>query len=102
VIDSMTSQTTYRVRHCRAEILTRSARVRGGRIAVRIRCPLGCNGTADAPRFVRAARFAFAGGTGVLRLRVSLGTRRSARVKLRLHVANSYGVADSATISVRR
>ena len=37
VIDSLTSPATYRVRHCRAEILTRNARVRDGRIAVRVR-----------------------------------------------------------------
>ena len=102
VIDSLASPATYRVRHCRAEILTRSARVRDGRIAVRVRCPLGCNGFADAPRLARVTRFAIRRGTSTLRVRVALGSRRGARVKLRLHVANAYGVADSATIAVRR
>ena len=41
-------------------------------------------------------------GASTLRVGVALGSRRSARVKLRLHVANAYGVADSATIAVRR
>ena len=102
VVDSLTSPATYRVRHCRAEILTRSARVRDGRIAVRVRCPLGCNGVADAPRFARSTRFAVRRGTSTLHVRVALRSLRGARVKLRLHVANSYGVADTATIAVRR
>ena len=70
---------------------------------MRVRCPQGCNGFADAPRFGRLTpRFAFRRGTSTLRVRVVLGSRRSARVKLRLHVENAYGVADSATIAVRR
>ena len=92
---------------CRADILTRSARVRGGRITVRLRCPAGCAGKAVArllpngPALRRdPPAFSFAAGTHDIDVPIALGRRRSARV--RLDVSVEHGPGRGATISVRR
>lgn len=84
---------------CRAELLTRSARVRDGRIVVRVRCPAGCAGSVFGRRIVPRP-FGLRAGTHRLSLRVALGRSRRARVRLQLEVA--HGPERSATVSVRR
>ena len=83
---------------CRVEILTRSARLRAGRISVRIRCPVGCSGTIFGRGLGR--QFAFEAGTHRLSLRVALGRRASARVRVGVEVAG--GPSRSVLIRVRR
>ena len=88
---------------CRASVLTRAARVLGGRIAVRLRCPSGCRGAASDAAGARPRRlreFAFAPGTHVLRLSLSRAMRRRARLRLELAVEN--GPARLAVIRLRR
>ncbi len=90
-----------RLASCRAEILTRRARVRAGRIALRVRCAAGCTGRIFGRRVVDGARaFSFDRGTHTLRVPVALGRARSAR--LRLEVAVEYGPGYGLTVSVRR
>ena len=86
---------------CRAEIRSRSAQVRNGRIGVRVRCPHGCTGLASVERIgAGTKRFSLAAGTHTLRLRVALGRRARARVRVELEVDS--GQTKSARISVRR
>lgn len=87
---------------CRARVLTRVARVRDGRIAVRMRCPIGCRGVAidarDPQRRLRT--FSLGPGTHVLRLTLSRATRR--RGRLRLEIAIAGGPGRLAEIRLRR
>lgn len=88
---------------CRAQLLTSTARVRGGRAAIGLRCPAGCRGAAlDARRpQARPLRvFAFGPGTHALRLTLSTAIRRSGRLNLELAVAN--GPTRLAVIRLRR
>ena len=85
---------------CRARVLTRVARVRGGRISIRVRCPAGCRGVAVYARGNGSRRFAFAPGTHALRLAVSRRTRRRGRLRLTLAVEGAPGT--SAEIRLRR
>ncbi len=84
---------------CRAEILTRRARVRRGSIGVRLRCPTGCEGLLYLRRGA-TRRFAFEAGTRTLRLPFTLGKRRRAIVQAELSV--EHGPPRATQISVRR
>jgi len=67
---------------------------------VRLRCPVGCSGVVFS-RFVGVTRvFAFGRGKHTLRLPVTLGKRRSARLDLDVSVDNGRPVGE--TIRVRR
>ena len=90
---------TLTVAPCRVEVRTRRARVRDGRIAVRLRCPTGCSGTAYGPR-IASRTFSFGRGTHTLRLPVRLGRHPSRRVRFDLAVRN--GPPRTASIRVRR
>lgn len=90
------------IRSCVVRLLTRSARVRGGRITLRLRCPSGCSGQliAATRRGEPAERsFAFARGTHRLSLRLKPSQRRAKRLRVALEVAN--GPSRSATIRLR-
>ena len=88
-----------RLAACRAEVLTRRARVHGGRINMRIRCPAGCSGSIFSPRG-RQRAFSFEAGTRALSVPVVLGKRKRARVPFFLTV--DHGPSPTAVISVRR
>lgn len=106
VQDSPQARTT--LASCRAGILTRSARLRAGRITVRLRCPAGCAGKAVARRLPDGRpnlredppAFSFPAGTHPLRVPIALGRHRSARVRVDLSI--EHGPTSRATISVRR
>ena len=88
---------------CRATILTRSARVRDGVVAVRLHCPSGCTGAAldvagESPRRLRS--FSFGPGTHALTLALARAVLR--RGQLRLQLAVEGGPARSALIRLRR
>jgi len=88
---------------CRARVLTTTARVRDGRIAVAVHCPQGCRGVAfetqgAPPRRLRS--FAFGPGTHALALTLSRTVRRRGRLRLELAVEN--GPARLAVIRLRR
>ena len=88
-----------RLTSCRAEIVTHRARARAGKVALRLRCPDGCTG-AITGRLATPREFSFDPGTHVVRVPVSLGRSRSARVHLDVFVA--HGPIRSATVTVRR
>jgi hypothetical protein len=74
---------------CRAQILTRSARLRDGRISISLRCPAGCRGVAvdqsgEIPQPLRS--FALRAGTHALRLATSSAARRRGRLRLELSI----------------
>jgi hypothetical protein len=100
VVQDAADPSVAAVGSCSARILTRAARVRGGRIAVRVRCPLGCHGFAFAGRPQAPAEFQFGRGTHTVRLPFSLGKRRSVRTAVRLIIEN--GPSRSATVRVHR
>jgi hypothetical protein len=88
---------------CRARVLTTSARVRDGRIAVDVHCPAGCRGIAfetqgAPPRRLRS--FAFGPGTHALPLALPKDVRRRGRLRLELAVEN--GPARLAVIRLLR
>jgi hypothetical protein len=99
IVVQQAPERTVRLAACRAEILTRSARVRNGRIGVRLRCSAGCAGSLYGRRGATRA-FAFEAGTRTLQLPVALGRRRRATVRVELSV--EHGPSRSAAISVRR
>lgn len=87
---------------CRARVITRLARVRDGRISVRVQCPSGCRGVAiDAREPQRRLRaFSLRPGTRTLRLSISRVSRRRGRLRLELAVQNGPG--RLAEIRLRR
>ena len=85
---------------CRLEVLTRRARARDGRIAVRLRCPIGCSGNVYGARIAGSGAFSFGRGTHTLRLPVRLGRHTSRRLRFDLTVRN--GPPRTASIRVRR
>ena len=92
---------TLSISPCRVEVLTRRARVRDGRIAVRLRCREGCNGNAFGGRIVQGSKaFSFGRGSHVLRVPVKLGRQRSLLLRFDLSVRN--GPPRRASIRVRR
>jgi hypothetical protein len=101
VQDGLDAPTT-KVAACTVTILTRSARVRGGKVAVRLRCPVGCTGRIYAGRrALRRLSFSLDPGTHVVRVPATLRRgHRSARLRLELSVEN--GPARAATITIRR
>jgi hypothetical protein len=99
VVQDASEAGVAKVASCSAEILTHSARVRSGRIAVRVRCPVGCRGFAFAGHPLSPAAFSFR-GTRTLRLRFGLGKRRTARTAVTLIVEN--GPPRSAPVRVSR
>lgn len=91
------------LRSCTAQLLTRSARPREGRISVELRCPLGCTGrivddTQCGPERLR--RFALAPGTRRLSLRVPKRSRSRGRLLLRVEVDG--GPTRFAVVRLRR
>ncbi len=87
---------------CRVKVLNRSARVRGGRIMLRLQCPQGCSGearvrTRRGTRLVRS--FSFKPGTHRLSLRLTRRERRGKRLALSLQVA--AGPSRAAVIRLR-
>ena len=91
------------IKACTLRVLTRRARLRAGRISLRVRCPRGCTGrivddTQCGPEGLR--RFALARGTSRLRVRVPRRTRRRGRVLLRLAIDG--GPARTAVVRLRR
>ncbi len=84
---------------CRAEVLTRSAQVRGNRIVVRVRCPIGCSGLVLGVPFDPRS-FAFGPGTHRLGLRVLDRRRRTTKALLELSVDN--GPVRSVALRLRR
>lgn len=94
---------------CRVEILTRSARLRAGRITVRVRCAAGCAGkiigypAGGVPLSDTSRTFSFSAGTHALRVPIALGRRRAGHsVRVRLSVPVEHGPGESMTINVRR
>jgi hypothetical protein len=88
---------------CTADVLTRSAQIHGGRIAVRVRCPAGCSGVAveSSDRFPRPLQaFSFEAGTRSIPLTVPKVARTRGRVLLQLVIEG--GPARSAVIRLRR
>jgi hypothetical protein len=98
VVVQSSPEPTVRLAACRAEILTRTARASGGRIALRVRCPGGCSGMAYGRR-IASRPFSFDAGTHRLSVRL-LGRSRSATVRVELSV--DHGPTRGATIRVRR
>jgi len=91
------------IRACTLRLLTRRARLRAGRISLRVRCPRGCTGrivddTQCGPEGLR--RFALSPGTSRLRVRVPRRSRRRGRVLLRFAVDG--GPARTAVVRLRR
>ncbi len=91
------------LRACTAELVTRRARLRDGRISVQLRCPLGCTGrivddTRCGPKALR--RFALAPGTRRLGLPVPRRSRSRGRVLLRVEVDG--GPTRHAAVRLRR
>ena len=99
IVVQQAPEASVKLAACRAEILTRRARVRNGRIGVRLRCPAGCSGTLIGRR-LPPPQFAFGAGTHRLSVRVALGRRRSATVRIHLEIVN--GPSRSAAVNVRR
>lgn len=91
---------TLTVTACRVEVRTRRARLRDGRIALRLHCPTGCSGTAYGARIARSTTFSFGRGTHTLRVPVRLGRHTSRRLRFDLIVKN--GPTRKASIHVRR
>lgn len=91
---------TLTVAPCRVEVRTRRARLRDGRIAVRLRCPTGCSGAVYGANVAGSGAFSFRRGTHTLRLPVRLG-RRTSRL-LRFDLAVRHGPMRRASIRVRR
>jgi hypothetical protein len=94
---------------CRAEILTRSARLRAGAITVRMRCPAGCTGSIFgrplpydfSPGPVR--KFTFSAGTHALSVPIALGRRRSGQsIRVGIGVNVEHGPGEQATVRLRR
>lgn len=88
---------------CQAQVLTRTARVRDGRISIRLRCPAGCRGvavdqTAEIPQSLRT--FALRAGTHTLRLAPTTAARRRGRLRLELSIEGGPGRLDE--IRLRR
>lgn len=101
VVQGLLDAVRAAVASCRAEILTRRARVRDGAITLRVRCRIGCSGRMFAGRFaLRPPSFQHGPGTHALRVPISLGRLRSARVPLTPAV--DYGPARTTTITVLR
>ncbi len=101
VVQDQAESGTLSIAPCRVEIRTRRARVRDGRVAVRLRCPAGCSGNADGARLGRGSNsFEFGPGSHVLRLPVSLG--RQTRLRLRLDLTIRNGPSRRGSIRVRR
>jgi len=101
VVQDQAETATLSITPCRVEVLTRRARVRGGRVAVRLRCPAGCSGSAEGARIVRGSKlFSFGRGTHLLRLPVALGTQRRLHLRFDLLVRN--GPPRRGSIRVRR
>jgi hypothetical protein len=90
------------IRGCHAKVLTRSARVRGQHITVRLRCALGCTGFAYAEtrRTSRTLRrFSLEPGTHRLRLRLTRRQRSATRIRVRFVVDS--GRSPAAVIRLR-
>ena len=86
---------------CRLKVLNGRARVRGGRIKLRLRCPSGCSGEVISqtrlPRLLGS--FSFGRGTHSLRLRLRPSERRLSRLRLGFDVLE--GPARSTVIGLR-
>lgn len=91
------------IESCRATVLTRTARVRDGRIAVQLRCPSGCSGVAldAAGEFPQRLR-SFAFGRGSHTMAVTPPRAALRRGRLALELAVEAGPQRSALIRLRR
>ena len=88
---------------CTLRVVTRRARVRAGRAALRVRCALGCEGvvvddTQCGPERLR--RFTLPPGTSRLHVRVPGRSRRRGRLLLRFEV--NGGPTRTAVVRLRR
>lgn len=83
---------------CTLKVLNRSARVRAGRITLRLRCPSGCAGQVYT-KLGPVRSFAFKPGSHRLRVRLTPRERRSKRLRLRLEV--SQGPPRTKVIRLR-
>ena len=101
VDEGATPATASAIPSCTVKLLDRSARVRGGRITLRLRCPSGCSGSViGATRLERLlGDFSFSRGTHRLRLRLTRSEGRRNRLRLNLEVRE--GPARSAVIRLR-
>lgn len=101
VDEGATPATASSIPSCTVKLLDRSARVRGGRITLRLRCPSGCSGSViGATRLERLlGDFSFSRGTHRLRLRLTRSEGRRNRLRLNLEVRE--GPARSAVIRLR-
>lgn len=101
VTDNAAPATTASTPSCRLKVLNRRARVRGGRIKLRLRCPSGCSGEVISetrlPRLLGS--FSFGRGTHSLRLRLRPSERRLSRLRLGFDVLE--GPARSTVIGLR-
>jgi hypothetical protein len=92
-----------RIRDCRADLLTRRAKLRRGAIRVRIRCPRGCKGRL-VDRSVcsgeTSRQFRFGRGVHTVRLRLTRRARRVGHAVLRLRVES--GAERRRTVRVVR
>lgn len=102
VVDDGSGTGSTRIPSCSLKVLNRTARVRRGRISMRVRCPLGCRGTVnlDARRSSRELRaYSFPAGTHRLALRLNGRERRRSQLRLRFDVGN--GLARTALVRLR-
>lgn len=101
VIDDGAAGQPATISSCRLRLLNHSARVRRGRITLRLRCPSGCSGRVRTESRTRRAlrSFAFEPGTHRLRVRLTRRERRSGRLRLRFEV--EAGASTLAGIRLR-
>jgi hypothetical protein len=98
--DGAPPASTPSVPACTVKLLQRSARVHGGRITLRLRCPFGCSGQViGGRRGTPAGRsFSFERGTHSLRLRL---TRRAKPKRVRVAFEVTDGPSRSAVVRLR-
>lgn len=87
---------------CRADLRTRSARVRGGAIRLSLACPRGCKGRVLDRTVCRGERqrtFRFGPGVHSLRMPLSRAARRRGRALLQIRVEN--GPQRTQTVRLR-